>query len=390
MKERVYYIDWLRVIIILSLIPFHAALSYNGLGSVYVYDSSIRENFLRYISEGIFNYQGNLPFIFLNMFLSRWFMHILFFISGMSSYYFLKNKSFSLYFTERFKKLFLTAIIGTITLSAFQSYFRARNLWNFEGNFFEFYPNFFNGIFTYFKGANFDWGHFWFILYLFVFSVIAIPVFKIINKKEEKINKFADKFDTFLALFKPLILLVFFECLLRPGWPGFQNLYNDWANFFMYFILFVYGYIFAMNSKFISNIEKNIKFSFLVAFSIFVFEIVASNFILIEWKYNFLAVFYAGLRMTEIYFWILFFIGIFKKYMNFTNKYLSYLSRASFAVYIIHFLPVTLIAYALSETEMSSYIKFLIVVIPSYIICFALYELILKRFKITRIMFGIK
>jgi hypothetical protein len=35
-NERLYYIDWLRVLVILTLIPFHAALTYSGLGDTYI------------------------------------------------------------------------------------------------------------------------------------------------------------------------------------------------------------------------------------------------------------------------------------------------------------------------------------------------------------------
>lgn len=34
--KRLYYIDWLRVLVILSLIPFHGALTYLRYGIVYI------------------------------------------------------------------------------------------------------------------------------------------------------------------------------------------------------------------------------------------------------------------------------------------------------------------------------------------------------------------
>ena len=40
------YLDWLRFFVVLSLAPFHAALSYTGWGSVYVYDDPIRNDIL--------------------------------------------------------------------------------------------------------------------------------------------------------------------------------------------------------------------------------------------------------------------------------------------------------------------------------------------------------
>ena len=40
---RLAYLDWLRFLVVLSLAPFHAALSFTGMGVVYVYDTPIRD-----------------------------------------------------------------------------------------------------------------------------------------------------------------------------------------------------------------------------------------------------------------------------------------------------------------------------------------------------------
>lgn len=37
------YLDWLRFFVVLSLTPFHAAISFTGIGSVYVYDKPVRD-----------------------------------------------------------------------------------------------------------------------------------------------------------------------------------------------------------------------------------------------------------------------------------------------------------------------------------------------------------
>lgn len=42
-KNRLDYLDWLRFLVVLSLTPFHAAISFTGMGSVYVYDTPVRD-----------------------------------------------------------------------------------------------------------------------------------------------------------------------------------------------------------------------------------------------------------------------------------------------------------------------------------------------------------
>ena len=36
-NKRLYYIDWLRVLVVLTLIPFHASLTYNASFTIYVF-----------------------------------------------------------------------------------------------------------------------------------------------------------------------------------------------------------------------------------------------------------------------------------------------------------------------------------------------------------------
>ena len=40
---RLAYLDWLRFLVVLSLAPFHAAITFTGMGSVYVYDNPVRD-----------------------------------------------------------------------------------------------------------------------------------------------------------------------------------------------------------------------------------------------------------------------------------------------------------------------------------------------------------
>lgn len=43
LRGRLAYLDWLRFLVVLSLAPFHASISFTGMGSVYVYDIPVRD-----------------------------------------------------------------------------------------------------------------------------------------------------------------------------------------------------------------------------------------------------------------------------------------------------------------------------------------------------------
>lgn len=91
-NSRLYYIDWLRVLVILSLIPFHSALTYSGLGDTYILSplTDIRI----------------LPYMLIVSSLGNFFMTLLFLISGIAAFHAIRSKGMESYFENRRNKLF--------------------------------------------------------------------------------------------------------------------------------------------------------------------------------------------------------------------------------------------------------------------------------------------
>lgn len=85
--KRLYYIDWLRVLIVLALIPFHASLTYLRYGTVYIKEPV----------SGL----AALPFLIIEVPLGDFFMTILFFVSGVASFYSFKSRGIGIYIGER-------------------------------------------------------------------------------------------------------------------------------------------------------------------------------------------------------------------------------------------------------------------------------------------------
>ena len=99
-QERLYFVDWLRVLVILTLVPFHSALTYTDIGDIYI-KSPIK---------GI----SVLPFLIVIAPLDNFFMTLLFFLSGIGTYYAIQYRNEREYRKERAKKLLIPFIFGTI------------------------------------------------------------------------------------------------------------------------------------------------------------------------------------------------------------------------------------------------------------------------------------
>ncbi len=174
-STRTFYIDWLRIIIVALLIPHHTAITFSHLGDAYMYLPT-KDNALYFFIQSTF--------------LNLWFMKMLFFISGISSFYGLQKRTNKEYFIERCKRLLLPTVFALLFVCPAMGYFKAITINNFSGSLFSFYPVFFKSLVVYL-----GWAHFWFLVYLFVFSIILL----VLRMMLKDIDTIAKKIGAFLS-----------------------------------------------------------------------------------------------------------------------------------------------------------------------------------------------
>lgn len=358
-SRRLYYVDWLRVLTVLSLIPFHAALTYINYGTVYI-KSPITG------TEAI-------PFMIIPTLLSDFFMTLLFFLSGFASYYSFQSRKASQYIKERTQKLLLPLFFGTVLLCPIQAYMKGL-FEGFHGNFIQFIPQFFSYKIVYYLG----YAHLWFLLYLFVFSLICVPLFK---KWQDK--KQIDKIGTFIVkgnhMLIPIISIILLEFFLRPFFHGSQTIIMDWADDTVYLSIFIFGYLYAADNR----IQNKIKEYFNLSKVFGILSLILLIFLNYQWVvYNSSAVYLTVLWGFARGFYecsaIIFLLCVGKKYLNKGSRQIKYLSKASFIIYIFHFLPVTFFTLLFVKFNINIYIKYILVVCLSYIAVFVIYESISK------------
>lgn len=360
-KERLYYVDWLRVIVILCLVPYHASLTFSGLGDIYI-KTPIKD-------------MGILPFLAISTPLDNFFMTLLFFVSGIATYYSMQNRSNSDYIGERVRKVFIPFILGTILICPVQAYFKGLHE-GFAGNLFGFLPQFFSGKIVDYLG----YAHLWFLFYLFVFSLICLPLFRRLLLNTSKLSKINGYLSKGNRIFIPLVFIVAVETVLRPPFTGKQILIGDWANDIVYLSMFIFGFVFAYDNKLHKRLSGLLK----PAAALVILCISAFIYIYYMWT----AVGSTEFYLTQIW---AFLKGIYEcsaiilllilgaKYLNKKSSLLSYLSKASFTYYLLHLLAVTAFTYLFIRTDMNAYIKYILTVALSYISLFICYELIVRR-----------
>jgi glucans biosynthesis protein C len=364
-QPRAYYLDWIRIIVILLLVPFHSAVTFATHG------------------DGFIRYPQHAPLLdgFL-WFLSIWIMPVLFLVSGVSAYFALQTRTPAQFARERRAKLLLPLVAGVLLVCPPMSYLRARFMGSFHGGLIEFYPHFFQGVYP---RGNLNWGHLWFLAYLFVFTLILLPLFVRIRTGHMKarITKASAVLERRLWIYLLALPLMLTESVLRPMFPGLQNLVWDWANFVLYLVLVFYGFVFAINGRISENIQRIRAITLCIAIALFA-GAVASRLYGVS-----LAPFYPAYNVLMVFSWMFAVLGYAKARLNTKSGVYAYLNEASFPFYIFHFLPITVAAYFIAGSSSGVWLKWILLIVVSYPATIGLYEVV-KRIPYLRTVFGIK
>src|SRR5688500_11761265 len=123
-SERRYDLDWLRVLGVLLLIPFHVAL-------IFVLDP----NTIMYIKDVVNSRVLDEAAGFVHM----WHMPMLFIISGSATYFALDFRSTRQYIRERFLRLVVPLVFGVLTFVPFTMYIQHSNILSLQEGYIGFF-----------------------------------------------------------------------------------------------------------------------------------------------------------------------------------------------------------------------------------------------------------
>lgn len=362
MTARRHDLDWLRVFAVAVLIYFHAAaVFYRGdLGEFYVVNQETSSSLGLLISI-----------------VHQWHMPLFFFISGAASWFALKKRSHQDYLKERVQRLLIPFLFGLLVLVPPQVYLSALKRDRFDGSYFEFYPHFFNGIRP---AGNFEWAHLWFIVYLFVFSIVSIPIFSYLKTATYRVN--------LILLAFPLALI---EALFRPRWIGFQNLYDDWANVLLYLTYFVYGYSLISRSQFTEMLDRYrvwIIGSAIALLSILIGFWLTDS--VPDRAYSPAYMSYQAFRGVNSWVCVLALLSLGQHYFQFRNSVLTYLNEAAYPVYILHQTILVTIAFFVVQLNTNIMTKFFVISTATVFVTLLVYEVLVRRIQTMRSLFGLK
>jgi surface polysaccharide O-acyltransferase-like enzyme len=340
---------------ILLLFPYHTAMIYNNFG----------ENF--YVkSKGIPLITGFIEVA------SPWFMPLLFVIAGISTSYAFERRNAKEYIQERISKLLLPLTAGILLLVPLQTFYAERFHNGYKGTYLAQYLQFFtrDTDLTGYTGG-FTPAHLWFILYLLIISLLALPI---INKYKKSSRKIAVEKLTVLKMLPMFLIFLFMTPIFDISGKSIGE----------FFALFMLGYFVLSEDTIQERLEKNRWY----LFASFLLLMVINMLLRHVWYSSYGKPYDIFIRFLT-WIGILSLIGMGKHYLNFRNKVTDYFSKASFPIYIFHQGYVVMMGYYTLKFTSSIAVQVIVIIVGSFIATMLTYE-VFKRIFVTRFLFGIK
>jgi hypothetical protein len=372
MRERLYYLDWLRVIAILILHFYHSA-------SIFTPPHFMIKN------EALSPLLGEI-----NQFFHEWRLALLFLISGAGTAFALGFRSAKAYTAERGKRLLIPLLFGVVVIIPPQVYIE-RLSQGFEfSSFLEFFRRLpASGLYP---AGNISWHHLWFVGYLFIYSILALPLFIYwrSNKGQQKALRFTKKFNRpehILLWAFPIILVTVF---LTPYSTGVQNIVNDSAKFFSYFLFFIFGYLFHKGNLW-EKLSHGRLFFLKAAFlcTIFLYYLHwTDNIPVIPLSTSYIL--YYCLKALNSWVWVITITGFSVRYLNIKSTWIMKVNKGIYPFYILHQTFIVIVAYYILPFNDSLFMKYTFISIFSLVLDIGMLLVFITPFKVTRFLFGMK
>ncbi len=273
--------------------------------------------------------------------------------------------------------LLVPFLFGVLTFIPFTTYVRRLGTLSF----WEHYLGFFRFDLEHLDGysGTFTPAHLWFILFLFVFSLVALPLFLVL--RTETGRRAVRALGT--AAQAPASLIVW--CIPLALVASLDSLGDK--NPLYYLLVFMYGYVLASDKRFQPAIDKLTWAA--LAYGLFeaVFRVMVPQWHYTEWTWQWAAL---GL-MYEMGRWslTLAMLGLGHRFLNRTNRFLRYARAAAMPFYLLHMTFSVLAGYFVIKLSAPVAVKYLLIVFSATGLTLLAYELV-RRWNLTRWLFGMR
>jgi glucan biosynthesis protein C len=226
-------------------------------------------------------------------------------------------------------------------------------------------------------------GHLWFIQYLFIFCLVALPL--LLSMRAGRLRGPSDRLAGFCDRHGWAIYLLAVPVML--GTAAMLAFRQDIGRLFLV-IPFVLGFLVYSNPGFGRAVDRARRIALVLALVITtIFGVMAA---VLEPEFESAPLLWGPLAGFMTWLWLLAFLGLGRKHLNFKNRFLEYANEGSYPFYILHQTVIVLLALGIIEIAVAWPVKYLLLVTASLVITTGIYDLLVRRWRPVRFLFGMR
>ncbi len=375
-RQRYHYIDWLRISAFLLLIFYHSARAFFPEDPWHINDP-----------EGSWALRIGMDMI------ARWRLPLLFFISGIGSWFVLSSRTLPEFLKNRLVKIMVPLLFSMAIIVPPQVWLERLFKGLTDLGYFGWYVKdaFTHG--TYSEG-NISWHHLWYLAYLFAMTMILLPVIApYCRGKLKALDRLWKKLLSGPAIVLILLFPLIIENTMGRLFPDKTNaLIGDWGWLSITGSWFLTGFLTAPHLPVFTQTASRLRWLTLPVWfaltSIIVLRTGSDDFHFVFGNTN---IHYSDmLRIPIAWFAILAIAGFASQLVNQNSAIKRYLNTAVYPLYIIHQTLALTLVFFIVPLDWGVWQKFGVVALGTFALSFAVYHYGIRNLGPLRVLFGLE
>lgn len=386
-------LDAIRALVVLGLVFFHSALVFDTRDDYYVKNAETTDATMIIAGLAVV-----------------WAMPILFLIAGLGSWHSLHRRGPAGFAAERLRRIGVPLVFATLTIMPVPQWLRLHANPDYHESYLRFLPRFFDVRFEpedfpfVLQGEHFETGHLWFLVLLLAFSLLLAPAARWLPRERarqvrHRLAVAAQRRGTALL---PAVPLAVISALV-----GLEEALGGWSRW-AYLLFFLYGLVLAADERFRAAMRRDAALA--AALGPAVFLIGMPGFLAASEApggdpFTDMTALAIGARaLYGVAGWcvLVAILGLLDRRRRLAppagprtfdspgRRLYRYLSDAVLPLYILHQPIVVTVAYHVVGWRTPISVKYIIIVTVSLALTVAAYDLLVRRTRVTRYLFGMR
>jgi peptidoglycan/LPS O-acetylase OafA/YrhL len=312
----------------------------------------------------------------INEFMVVFIMPLFFVLSGISTQYSLRFRDGRTFISARMKRLVVPLVFGIFLLGPPQVYLERLSHGDTSLAFIPWFPQYFDGMYMPGEMGNFAWHgmHLWYLFFLFLFSLITLPVFLRWRGDDGRIRAALVYLVTWPSVIIVLPVAILYLAV-TPWWSDVVLVDVAGWSMLTYLAFFTWGFLLASDERYQDAISRHAWVALVAA--------VATSPAWVEDMWV--------LKPLSSWCFMVAFLGLGQRYLrDVDNRYLKYGNEAVLPFYILHQPALLIVGYQVVQLDLPWPAKYVLIAIIAFGLIMGIYEMLVRRWNPTRFLFGLK